>query len=174
METIEYKASMDTLAKILTVGVIVLFIYIGRNNVKTLLRFNEIDLTTILIHSGILLFFIAIIIGTYLYSPKGYAIHDNSLIIKRPIGELTINMSDIVEVRKIEKGEMSGTIRTFGVGGLFGYYGKLRNSTFGNMTYYVSQRKNMILLKTVTDKKIVISPDSIDMVEKLNELLGLK
>ena len=115
METIEYKASMDTLAKILTIGVIVLFIYIGRNNVKTLLRFNEIDTTTILIHSGILLFLIGIIIGSYLFSPKSDIIQDSFLFIKRPIGSVRINLSDIAEVRKIEKGEMSETIRTFGV-----------------------------------------------------------
>jgi hypothetical protein len=116
METIEYKASMDTLAKILTICVIVFFIYIGRNSVKTLLRFNEIDTTTILIHSGILLFFIATIVGSYLFSPKSYIVQDSFLSIKRPIGSVTINLSDIAEVRKIEKGEMSGTIRTFGVG----------------------------------------------------------
>jgi hypothetical protein len=174
METIEYKASMDTLAKFLTVGVVILFIYIGRGSVKTLWHVNEIDKTTVLLHSGILLFLIASIVGTYLYSPKGYAVRNGSIIIKRPIGEVTLNMSDIAEVRKIENGEMNGTIRTFGVGGLFGYYGKFRNSTFGNMTYYVSQRKNMILLKTVAGKKIILSPDNIGMAEKLNELLSLK
>lgn len=170
METLEFKASMDTLAKIITLGVVILLVAIGQSSFRTLLKFNDIDFTTILIHSGILLLFVAILLGSYLYSPQKYEIQDAQLIIKRPIGDKAVNITEITEIRKIKKGEISGTIRTFGVGGLFGYYGKFLNSTFGHMTYYVTQRKNMILLKTKAGKKIIISPDDINLADRLEEL----
>ena len=160
---------MDTLSKFLTLGVVALLVAIGRGSIKTLLRFSDIDKTTILIHSGILLSFIAIILGSYLFSPRKYELQNGQLIIKRLIGAKVINLTDIIEIRKINRGEMTGTIRTFGVGGLFGYYGKFHNSTFGHMTYYVTQRKNMILLKTKDEKKIIISPDDVNMINKLQE-----
>ena len=161
---------MDTLAKIMTLGVVILLVAIGQSSVRTLLKFNDLDFAIILIHSGILLLFVAILLGSYLYSPQKYKIQEGQLMIKRPIGHKAINLTDITEIRKIKKGEMSGTIRTFGVGGLFGYYGKFHNSTFGSMTYYITQRKNMILLKTKAGKKIVISPDDISLADKLEEL----
>ncbi len=160
---------MDTLAIIMTFGVVILFVAIGQNSVRTLLKFENIDFTTILIHSGILLLLVAILLGSYLYSPQQYQIRNGQLVVKRPIGSKTMALNDITEIRKIKKGEMSGTIRTFGVGGLFGYYGKFHNSTFGHMTYYVTQRKNMILLKTKAEKKIIISPDNINLADSLEK-----
>jgi len=171
METFEYKASIDTLAKIITVGVFVLFIFLGRNNVKTLLNFNEIGTSTILINTTILIFFIVVLIWSYLYSPRGYAIKDSLLLIRRYIGSKTIDLIDIIEVRRLKDREMAWTIRTWGVGGLFGYYGRFYNRALGHMTYYVTQRKNMILLRTKTGKKIIISPDDINMADKLGELI---
>ncbi len=170
METLEYKASMDILTKIITSGVVILLVAIGQSSFRTLLKFNDIDFTTIIVHSGILLLFVAILLGSYLFSPQKYGIQDGQLVIRRPIGDKTINLTNITEIRKIEKGEMSGTIRTFGVGGVFGSYGKFYNSTFGHMTFYVTQSKNRILLRTKAGKKIIISPDDISMVGKLEEL----
>jgi hypothetical protein len=50
----EYKASLDTLAKIITIGVVILFIVIGLQSVKALLVAKG-DSTIILMHAGILL-----------------------------------------------------------------------------------------------------------------------
>ena len=151
---------MDTLSKFLTLGVVALLVAIGRSSFKTLLKYNDIDKTTILIHSGILLSFIAIILGSYLFSPRNYEIQNGQLVIKRLIGAKVINLTDITEIRKINKGEMVGTFRTFGSGGLFGYYGKFYNSTFGHMTYYTTQRKNMILLKT-KERSLSLNQDGL-------------
>jgi len=164
----EYKASFDTLTKVITMGMIVLLAVIGQRSVKAILVAQG-DITTILIHSGVLLFFVAIIIGGYLFSTQKYLVDNNDLIIKRPIGDRKISIADIEEIRLIGEGNMTGTIRTFGNGGLFGYYGKFYNRTFGSMTLYTTQRANRVFIRTKGGSKIVISPDDLSLVDTLKK-----
>ena len=166
----KYKGSLDLLAKIITIGITVLFVGVGLFSVMALLN----DVTKlILMYYGLIILTITTLLGSYLYSPQMYEIRDRQFIIRRPIGPKRINLTDITEIKKIRKEEMAGTIRIFGVGGLFGYIGKFHNSRFGNMTYYLTQRKNMILLKTKNGKKIIISPDDITLADKLEEAINM-
>lgn len=82
---------------------------------------------------------------------------------------MNLKFDDIEQVRAVEEGEMNGLIRTFGVGGLFGYFGKYYANRIGNMTLYATQRKNRILIITKQHKKIVITPDDLSMLEKLEQ-----
>ena len=54
---------------------------------------------------------------------------------------------------------MYGVIRTFGVGGLFGYYGQFYNSKIGSMTWYATRQNNTVLVRTIDNKNIVLTPD---------------
>ena len=162
----EYKASFDTLTKVITLGAIALFIVIGQKIVTALLA-SQGDTKTILLQSGILLLFVIILVGSYLFSIQKYLIENNKLIIKRPIGERRISITNITEIRLVNEGDMAVTIKTFGNGGLFGYYGQFRNRTFGSITLYTTQRANRVFIKTKSGKKIIISPDDLSLVEKL-------
>lgn len=162
----EYKASLDPLAKGITIGILLLLIVIGQQSVKALLLANG-DITTIFIHSGMLLLFIAILSGSWIYAPQSYSVSSVDLTINRPIGNVNIKISDIKQVRTLADNETQGTIRTFGVGGLFGYFGKFHIPGVGNSTFYATQRKNKILIVTNNDKKIIITPDDISLVHKL-------
>lgn len=112
---LDYKASPDTLCKVITFGVIVLFIFIGQENLKAILAAQG-DLTPTLIHVGILLLFVSIIIGSYLFSTYSYTVTSDKLIIHRSIKDRVIKISDITEIRTVDLAEFSGIIRTFGVG----------------------------------------------------------
>ncbi|MEP6647721.1 MAG: PH domain-containing protein [Saprospiraceae bacterium] len=162
----EYKASFDTMTKVMSVGVIALLAFVCLRCVREILAAQG-DKTTVLIQSGIIIFLVAAIVFSYLFSVDKYLIEDNQLVIKRPIGDKRYSLRDIVEVRAIEKGEMAGTIRTFGNGGLFGYYGKFSNSTFGSMTWYTTQRANKVFIRTINGDKIVITPDDLSLVDRL-------
>src|SRR5258708_2546352 len=151
----EYKASLDTLAKVITLCVFVVLALIGRMSVKALFVAGG-DTVLVLFHSGIILLFILIIAFSYLFSTQSYAVENGNLIIKRPIGDRIISINDVVEIHPVEKGEMTGTIRTFGVGGLFGYYGKYYNKRFGSLTLYTTQRHNRIFIRTKSGDKIII------------------
>ena len=148
--------------------VILVFAFIGIIHVKEILHAND-NLKSILIHAGSLIFFISVIVFCYLYSPIKYELTDRQLIINRPVKNITINFTDISEVRSIDSSELSGTIRTFGVGGLFGYFGKYYNSTVGKMNWYTTQMRNRILIQMNTCEKIIISPDDLSMLDKLLE-----
>lgn len=102
-----------------------------------------------------------IVLATYAYSPLGYAISDEDLIIRRWVGNLRIPLEIIREVRPAAPGELSRAIRLWGSGALFGYYGLFRSSGLGNAWWYVTNRANCVVVVTA-GKTFVISPDDVD------------
>ncbi|HEY0770655.1 MAG TPA: PH domain-containing protein [Sphingobacteriaceae bacterium] len=168
-----YKASLDTKAKTITVFIFLLFTYLGYKSIIGIQHSQ--DLKTTLIHSGILLLFCCIFLGCYLFAPKSYRIDNTSLTIVRTISDKKIMLTDIQEVRTVEDGEMGAGIRTFGVGGLFGYYGRFSLQKAGNVILYASQTINNIFIRTNQGKQLIITPDDKDgfiqeLKAKLSEL----
>jgi len=169
----EYKASLDTLSKVITTGVIILFLIIGQRSIRALIAAQG-DITNILMQAGILLFLIVALVVCYSFGTQKYLVSNNELVIKRPIKERRIHISDIEEIRLVAPGDMLGTIRTFGVGGLFGYYGLYYNKGFGSVTLYATQRKNRIFIRTKSGDKIIISPDDMNLLDKLKSEMHWK
>jgi hypothetical protein len=94
------------------------------------------------------------------------------LIIERPVGKKIFRLSDITSVEVPSKESMRWTIRTFGNGGLFGYWGKFTNKTYGNMTWYATRRSNYILIK-IKERQIVITPDDISLAQSIRSQLAI-
>jgi hypothetical protein len=138
-----YKASLDKTAIVITILVSLLF--------GALIVFNFI------LPLAILLMIILLI--CMLLKPLNYEITENELIIRRLIKSVRIDRSDIESLKLLDKSELKGTVRTFGVGGLFGWYGKFANSQLGDMTWYVTRRDKPVLILKKDGKKILISPD---------------
>lgn len=67
--------------------------------------------------------------------------------------------STITNVRLLSREGMKFTIRTFGVGGLFGYWGMFSNSRIGRFRMFATRRDRTVLIETTEGKKIVITPD---------------
>ena len=59
----------------------------------------------------------------------------------------------------IDKKDIRNCVRTFGVGGLFGYYGCFANFTFGSMTWYATRKDKAVLITTNTNKKVLVTPN---------------
>ncbi len=147
-----FKASMDNLAKGVTLVVTLLFLalIIGQFTI-----FNEVGIIGSVIIVGLL---VAIYSITFLLHPVNYRVETNEIIIHRPLNDIRINKDNIKSVQILEEGVLRWSVRTFGVGGLFGYFGKFANSKLGNMTWYATRRNNAVLVQT-TDKKIIITPN---------------
>ena len=79
--------------------------------------------------------------------------------IGRIAGNIRIPLKQVSTVDELPREQLRGMIRTFGVGGLFGYYGKFFSASLGHITMYATRAKGMVLITTTTGKKIVISPD---------------
>jgi hypothetical protein len=164
----EYKASRDKTVHIITVGVIILFVFLGYKSIMGLVHANR-NLIPIFIYSSIITFLIGTISLSFLYAPRKYYVTLDNVIIHRPLSDKTIPIDSIIQIRPISKTELKGTIRTFGVGGLFGYYGKFYSKGLGSFTMFGTQSKNYILIKT-KNKKIVITPDDIGIIEHVKNL----
>lgn len=173
MSTKRYKASLDSVAFGMTMGVIALFGYIITST--TIFPFFEEPLFSPTVKEyGVSVLLLGILLLSYAFSPRSYSLTSTELIIHRLIGKKRISFSNINSTQQLSKNALHffKTIRTFGVGGLFGYYGQFYNSTFGHMTVYATQRKNMVMIFTKDGGQIVISPNDEDFLEDLNAHLG--
>jgi Bacterial PH domain len=111
-----------------------------------------------------------ILISSYAWSPRSYAIVDRYIVVSRLIGDVQIPIDDIREARPATPEDFRFAIRLFGSGGLFGYYGLFRTNALGKSTWYVTNRKNRIVIITGA-KTFVLSPDDVDgFLRALNSL----
>jgi len=151
-----FKATLDKTAKLLTIGIPVLLIgfVIGPKLWSTPVNASAAILVSIILG------FTSII--AYALSPKSYEIKEDSMIIHRPLKDVVIHRSEIEEVHQMEDGKLARSMRLFGSGGLFGYFGLFWNREFGTMTWYATRRDQAIMIITSSHKKLVITPDETD------------
>jgi len=83
-------------------------------------------------------------------------------------------INEIKEIKVLEFHDLTGLVRTFGNGGLFGYYGKFYSRKQGKMTLYTTRRDNRIMIITKADKKIIISPDDLALAKNIELKLNNK
>ena len=159
-----YKTSLDNLAKGITVGVTILFasLIIGQYSIITDAgRAVPIYTTT----ACLLIYFLS-----FIFRPINYVVTKDELIVSRPLLNVHIKRSDIKSVELIEKNKIRRSLRTFGVGGLFGYYGNFVNFSLGRMTWYATRRDKSVLVKTMDNKKLIFTPN--DPGKFVNELMS--
>ncbi|MEI7803091.1 MAG: PH domain-containing protein [Bacteroidota bacterium] len=149
----KFKCSLDKTSKIIGGIVFVPILFLGCLSFAN----RENDTSYITLFSSIPP--IVILVVTFLYRPMNYTVTSSLIIINRPVSLFKINRIEIAKCSIVSKKEMSGTIRTFGNGGLFGYTGYYRNAKFGTMRWFATQRKNYVLIEKINGKKIIITPD---------------
>jgi hypothetical protein len=100
-------------------------------------------------------------IVSYAYSPRGYAIQERSITIKRLAGNARFPLERVREARPATADDLRGSIRLWGNGGVFGYYGLFRTSKLGKCTWYLANRSHAVVV--ISDEKTVLfSPDDVD------------
>jgi len=147
-----FHASLDLLSKIITSLIAI---------IAAVMLFNYfMDDGFIYIFTGG--FLMALIIFMFLYMPQKYIVSKEELIIKRIIGDFKVERKKILKVIHPDRSYLSFVVRVFGNGGLFGYTGYFWNKSFGKMHWFVTQRKNYVVIDMGTKRKIVLSPDDYD------------
>jgi hypothetical protein len=101
--------------------------------------------------------------------PRDYRVTTGKLVVMglfRPIKE--IDRSDIKRVEVVSDA-LSGAMRTFASGGLYGYFGKFTSERFGDFDMYSrSSGKQAVLIELSSDKKLIlVPPDPRKFVEVL-------
>jgi Bacterial PH domain len=148
-----FTTSLDKSNKIMT---ILLFLVIIAALIPSIIFTPEdaqytITFTVILV--GILLMI------AFLIRPNNYSVSSDKLLIHRMISNVEIDRNNIKSVQEIDESQVKNSLRTFGVGGFFGSFGKFWNSKLGNMTWYVTRKNNFVLVETKDQKKIILTPD---------------
>jgi len=161
---IKYKAPKGLSVKIVTSIVLILYVSIIFKIIHEILNSNRRPVG-IIIGFGI---FTIIIVISYVLSLKSYIISDSELIIKQLIKSKRINIKAIKDIKLIQNKDLKGLIRIFGIGGLFGDVGKFYHKKLGRLNLFASQHKNIVLIET-TDKKYIITPNDIDIIDKIKE-----
>jgi hypothetical protein len=148
-----YKTSLDRTAIAITVAVTILFAVIigGQNIIITDHGHGGVFYTTT---ACVLIYFLA-----FAFRPVSYVVTEEEVVICRPVLNVHIKRSDILNVEVVEKGKTRDSIRLFGVGGLFGYYGSFATFSLGRMTWYAARRDKTVLIRTRDKKKIILSPN---------------
>ena len=167
-----YKASMDRTTKTLTILVpLLLFFtvfipYFSKNTAGSIdfLNPSPIDVFPF----GLIL----ILVITYGFSPKAYALEDRQLIIYRPFHRKFYSTTDMKTVSIVSKKDMPRSIRVFGVGGLFGYFGLFRNSRYETMIWYATRRDQFVVIERSNGRTIVLTPDDPNsFVQEINQTI---
>ncbi len=147
-----FKTSLDINAYLITIGVAILFVII------IAVQFSHWE------SSGAVKYFLVVLLSliyfmAYLYMPLDYKISNEELIIHRLVKSIHIPRNNIVSAESVDKEMISWSLRTMGVGGLFGYYGRFMNYRIGNMIWYATRKDRAVLIRTVNDEKIILTPD---------------
>lgn len=140
----EFTASYDTTTKVISSLICVMLFGLG-----------------LVVHVTVVqVLFLLLVLGCYAYSPRGYAITAESLVISRPIRNIRIPLDSVREVRPGTREDLTGGVRLWGSGGMFGYYGLFSTGSLGKSTWYVTDRSKTVIVRTAT-KTLVLSPDDM-------------
>ena len=135
-------------------GVFIYHIFTQENAMEPLLStiiFNLIMLPTILACEG--------------YAPQRLEIGESQIVILRRYKSIVITRDEIKSVERLPANAMRGAIRTGGVGGLFGFFGKYYTRTLGPFSLYATGSENLFLIRKWDGKNIVVAcaePDKMD------------
>ena len=123
----------------------------------------------ILILTSIFLFITYFV--AWMLHPTSYEITNDSLVIHRPISAMKISLASI---KNIEHTEPGYSMRLFGSGGLFGYYGLFSSKKHGTHHRYTGNNKNLILIATEKKKYLLSIHDELFFNELIKRTKKVK
>lgn len=90
-------------------------------------------------------------------APQRLEIGEDKIVILRRYKSVVLPREQIKSVTSLPSVALRGAIRTFGVGGFFGYFGQYYTSSVGSFTLYATSFENLFLIKKWDGKSIVVS-----------------
>ena len=113
-----------------------------------------------------------IIFATLPFAVRGYVLTGQELRIERVGWQNRIPLADVATATA-DPQAMRWSIRLFGSGGLFGFFGWFRNRTLGTYRAYGTDPKNTVVLK-LRQRTIIVTPhDPERFVAEINARFSL-
>lgn len=106
----------------------------------------------------------------WMLHPTSYEITNENLVIHRPVRAIKISLASI---KNIERTEPGYSMRLFGSGGLFGYYGLFSSNKLGRHHRYTGNNKNLVLISTEKKKYLLSIHDELffdELIKQKNEV----
>lgn len=94
---------------------------------------------------------------TWALHPQDYTVNEQGITIKRPYKSILIASNDIKGIEALTPADLKYSMRLFGSGGFFGYFGLFTNQKLGRYHIYAGNRVNPVLILT-EKKKYVLTP----------------
>ena len=88
---------------------------------------------------------------------RGYSVGGGELLVHRLGWTSRFDLARLTSA-DVAPGATRGSIRTFGIGGLFGFIGRFRNTTLGPYRAYVTDPANAVVLR-LGRETIVVTPE---------------
>jgi hypothetical protein len=164
------RSSMDKMTRIKTLFVFLLFAIV--TGVLSLTSTN--DKIFIVVTITLVTFYISALIYGLYKTPTAYLITDTELVIISRFSQTSINIKDIRNIRTMDSDDKQGLIRTFGAEGVIGNIGYYSSKKHKKMLVLTSRDTNWIMIQTRDNKKVVISPDNLDLVAIINKMINSK
>jgi hypothetical protein len=116
--------------------------------------------------AGLSLLVIAI---AFVYSPRGYTVTDRAVVVRRAIGSVRVPLEYVQALRAATGDDLKGSVRLWGSGGLFGYYGLFRTGKLGRSTWFVRDRSRAVVLVTATKTALFGPGDVAEFLAAVHE-----
>jgi hypothetical protein len=92
--------------------------------------------------------------AAYAFAPRALQVDGGTLVIDRMVRPIRIAAR---EARLLSPDQLRGSLRTFGVGGLFGSYGMFRNRELGAYRKYATRTRDFVIVAT-DGSPVVVTP----------------
>lgn len=168
-----FNASLGKTVKVTTVIIVGLFLLIG---VALLLLFVLSLSEENFDRKSIMMPIVAIGLFGLLYwvfteRIIGYEVLNEGVKIIKGNDVQLIKKDLILEVKSIDYKDLRFSVRTFGIGGVFGFSGSFTNKKFGEMTWNFTSKDNLVMIVT-QKQKFVVSPDNRTLfITKVSEFI---
>lgn len=155
----KFSCSLDSSARIITISVCVIFtalpVIILKKSFETPYPEN-----LFLIALASIIFLVGFI--AFLLRPRFYTVTNGTIAVVRLIKTILIPKEEIEVIHSINYKDLSISIRLFGSGGLWGYFGLFSSLRFGKLKFHATRLDRLVLIKTKTKGTYIISPNDID------------
>ncbi|MDD2773111.1 MAG: PH domain-containing protein [Elusimicrobiales bacterium] len=110
--------------------------------------------------SALAVLFAVIFALAWLLHPLGYALFADKLVVDRLFLKISIPYASITDIDELPDSFFNGSVRFFGAGGVFGWFGWYWKKGMGVYILEASRTSGFVLIKAGTD--YVLTPDDTD------------
>lgn len=106
---------------------------------------------------------VAVAVSVLLYMPLRLIVDAQAVRVVHPIGQTKILRSEIIEIRAISREDIAGSLRIFGSGGYFGWYGIFESAKIGRYCMYSGNRESLYLVCTAQRRYVISSRNGLEL-----------